>query len=57
MVSTAEISDRPVIKCIQTANKDNTRSNFQAEQTQGLEQGGIDGTGRKQAQKRVQQVK
>ena len=50
------LSDRGFITCIQTLKKD-TRSNFQANQTQGLKQGVINRTGRKQAPKRVQQVK
>ena len=44
--------DCSVITCIQTANKDNTRSNNQSEQTYGILQGVINETGRKKAQNR-----
>ena len=57
MVSTDQLSDGAVITCIQKVNKNNKRSKFQAEQTYELEQGVINVTGRKQAQKLFQQVK
>ena len=48
--STASISDRAVITCIQTDNKNNTRSAFSSNHTYGILQGVINGTGRKQTQ-------
>ena len=51
MASAAKLSNRDVITCIQTGKNNKTLSNFQAEQTEGLEQSGINRTGIKQAQK------
>ena len=47
IVSTADLSDRAVITCIQTYNNNKRRRNFQAYQTGGLEQIGIKKEGRK----------
>ena len=44
------MSDIAFITCIQTVNRNNTRSKFQSEHTYGLLKGVINGTGRKQAQ-------
>ena len=57
MVSTADLSDRAVITCIQTDTNNKTRWKFQEEQREELEQCGIKEAGRKQAQKQVQQMK
>ena len=57
MVSTDEMFDRDVITCIQKFKKYNTSSKFQSEQKCGLLHGVINGTGIKQALKRVQQIK
>ena len=56
IASTAELSCRAVITCIQTDNNNKTSWNFQADQTGGLEQCGLNKAGIKQAQKQVQQV-
>ena len=50
MVSKDYIYYRAVIPCIHKFNKNNTRSKFQSDQTYGILQGVINGTGRKQAQ-------
>ena len=50
MLITSYMYDMDLIKCIQTVNKNNTRSKFQSEQTYGLLQGVINRTVRKQAQ-------
>ena len=50
MVSTEELPNRAVTIGIQTYNNNKTRSEFQAEQTEGLENSGIKRIGRKQAQ-------
>ena len=50
IVSTEDLSDRAVITCIKTDNKNKKRSKFQAEQTDGLKQRGIKRTIIKQAQ-------
>ena len=57
IVSAEELPNKDVIKCIQKDNNSKTRSKFQAEHTEILEQSGIKRTRIKQAQKRVQQVK
>ena len=51
IVSTADLSDRAVITCIQTYNNNKRIRNFQAYQTGGLEQIGIKKEGRKQVKK------
>ena len=51
MVGAAYLPDRVVITCIQTINKNNTRSKFHSEQTYESLQGVINGSGGKQAQK------
>ena len=51
MVSTDDMSARSVITCIQAVNKNNTRSKFQEEHTELLEQLVINGKGKKQSQK------
>ena len=50
MLSTGYLYDWDVITCIQTVNKNNTRSNNQSEQTYVILHGLINGTERKQAQ-------
>ena len=50
MSSAAELFDQAVITCIQTFNKNNTRSNNQSDQAYGILQGIINGTVRKKAQ-------
>ena len=57
MASTAYLSDRAVITYIKTVNKNNTILNNQSEQTYGILQGVINGTGIKQSQILVKQVK
>ena len=57
VASTSELFDRAVNTRILTDNNNKTRWKFQSEQTDGLEQRGIKKAGKKQAQKRVQQVK
>ena len=57
IVSTVYLSGRAVITCIKTYNSNKKRSNFQAYQTEGLENSGINRTGIKQEQKRLQKVK
>ena len=47
MTNIAELYVRTVIKCIQTFNKNNTRSNNKSDKTYGILQGVINGTGRK----------
>ena len=49
MVSTADLYNRPVIVYIKTVNKNHNRSKYKVEQTQLLEHGVINGTGRLQA--------
>ena len=51
IVSTAEISNKAAIKCIQSENNNKTGSKFQVDQTEGLEQNGIKRTGIKHVQK------
>ena len=53
IVSTAYLSDRVVIKLIQTDNTNRTKSKFQSDRTEGLGQSGINVIVIKQAQKRV----
>ena len=50
MFSTALMSDRAVITCIQIVNKNNKISKNQSKQTYGLLQGVINGTVKKQPQ-------
>ena len=47
IVSTEELFDRSVIKCIQTDNTNKKMSKFQVYQTKGLEHRGINIAGRK----------
>ena len=53
MIGTAYMSDWSVITCIQTVNKNYKISKFQSEQTYGILQGMINGTGRKQGQNEI----
>ena len=48
MVSTSYLSEKAITTCIHIYNKNKTSSNFQAEQSEVLEQSGIKRTGIKQ---------